>query len=80
MHVLVYVTDDGTPQGCAPAVFIASGRGDRLPGHPGSLRWRYHGTIGEGHSLLDVEGNSALRAIQLQGFYISDRGVPRSAA
>jgi hypothetical protein len=39
------------------------------------MRWRYHATIGDGHRLLDVESNIALRAIQLQGFFISDRGV-----
>ena len=75
MHVLVYVTDDGSARGCSPTVFLAGGRGDNLPGHPGSMRWRYHATIGEHHRLLDVEGNIALRAIQLQGFFISDRWV-----
>lgn len=75
MHVLVYVTDDGSRDGCSPTAYVAGGRGSGLPGHPNSLRWRYHATIGERDGLLDVEGNFALRAIQLQGFFISDRGV-----
>jgi len=79
VHVLVYVTDDGSARGCSPTAFLAEGHGDKLPGHPNAMRWRYHATIGDGHRLLDVESNIALRAIQLQGFFISDRGVEDEA-
>jgi hypothetical protein len=75
MHILLYVTDDGTQGGSAPILFLARGRGDKVPGHPGSMRWRYLRTIAERDRLLDVEGNMALRAIQLQGFYISDKAA-----
>jgi hypothetical protein len=77
MHVRVYVTDDGTQGGGSPTAFVYAGLG-KVPGHPNSLRWRYWATVNDHDPLLDIQGNHAVRAIQLQGFYISEQGIHES--
>ena len=75
MHVRVYVTDDGTPGGTSPTAFVNGRRTEVMPGHPHSLRWRYWGIVSDENGMLNTDGNVARRAIQLQGFYISQQGV-----
>jgi hypothetical protein len=73
MQLLVFVTDDGSPDGSGPVLFVKDHPLAVLPPHPRSLEWRYFATIDNDDRLFLVEGDAGWDALAEDGFYISDR-------
>lgn len=73
MQILVFVSDDGTPAGSGPILFLKSRPDASLPPHPRSLEWRYFATIADGDALLGDEREHILAALSDDGFYIAQR-------
>jgi hypothetical protein len=75
MLVLVFVSDDGMPNGTGPIVFVRAEAGASLPANPRSLPWRYFATVTAGDAMILAEGEAATRALSEKGFYIANRLV-----
>jgi hypothetical protein len=73
MQLLVFVTDDASPEGSGPTLFVAAEPGAMLPLNPRTLSWRYLATIDERDRIFDVHGRDAKQAIRSRGFFISNR-------
>lgn len=75
MQLLVFVTDDGSPEGSGPLLFVESHPLSSLPPNPRSLEWRYFATIGREDVMFMSESATGLPALAKDGFYISNRLV-----
>lgn len=73
MQLVVFVTDDGTPDGSGPILFIQDHPTASLPQHPRELPWKYARNIASDDELLTGEGPSALDALLRDGYYLSHR-------
>ena len=73
MQLAVFVTDDGSPHGSGPMLFVEDPSSSDLPANPRSLGWRYFATIDEDDVLFMPERPRGLSALEEDGFYISDR-------
>jgi hypothetical protein len=72
MQLLVFVTDDGGPEGSGPLLFVDHQRRTTLPPHPRSLEWRYFAAIDMEDDLFVLHRSAALPALRADGFYISN--------
>ena len=75
MQLLVFVTDNGTPDGTGPLLFVKDHPLTALPGNPRSLEWRYFATIPQGDKMILDQGAEAQVRLQSEGFYIASRLV-----
>lgn len=53
MNLLVFISDDGSPEGTGPIVIVPERKDAVLPRNPRSFEWRYFATITEQDSILD---------------------------
>lgn len=72
MQLLVFVTDDGTPEGSGPLLFVENHPFSHLPANPRSLEWRYFATIGKDETMFLSDRAAGLPALARDGFYISN--------
>jgi hypothetical protein len=70
MNLMMFVTDDGTPRGTAPTLFIPRTEKAALPGHPRSLTWRYVATISEDDNLAAAHPRLK-NSISEVGFFVA---------
>jgi hypothetical protein len=77
MQLLMFVTDDGTPEGSGPLLFVVDHPLAVLPPNPRSLEWRYFATIEKDDNLFLAEGEAGHSALAEDGFYISSRLISR---
>jgi hypothetical protein len=75
MQLLVFVTDDGTPMGTGPLLFVENNPPTSLPPNPRSLEWRYFATIAKEDTMFLSERTAGLPALAKDGFYIANRLV-----
>lgn len=73
MQLLVFVSDDGSPDGTGPILFIPNHKTSVKPRHPRSLEWRYFATIDERDSLFTMDGEAALQSIPDRGHFVAQR-------
>lgn len=70
MQVRVFVTDDGSPEGTGPIVFVPVGLNASLPANPRLMPWRYFATIGDRDRLFAVHGPNAADALLIRGYFM----------
>lgn len=75
MQLLVFVTDDGRPNGTGPILFLPAAPEAALPPHPRSLTWRYFATVTEDDALLGEDKAAVLADIHEAGHHIANRIV-----
>ena len=75
MQLIVFVTDDGTPDGTGPLLFVENHPLSFLPANPRSLEWRYFATIAKDDTMFMAERAAGLPALAKDGFYIANRLV-----
>ena len=75
MQILVFVTDDGTPDGSGPLLFLRDHPLTALPDNPRSFEWRYFATIGPMDRMIADEGLEARSMLDADGYYIASRLV-----
>lgn len=73
MNILVFVTDDGTPAGTGPILFLKDHSSASMPAHPRGLDWKYFATVAEGDKLLGDEKDDVLGALQDDVPFIAHR-------
>jgi hypothetical protein len=73
MQLNVFVTDDGSPEGTGPILFLPISPGAAMPPNPRALEWRYFATIDDEDALLAGDREAALSAIEEDGYYIANR-------
>lgn len=75
MQILVFVTDDGRPNGTGPILFLPATPEAVLPPHPRSLSWRYFATVSEDDALLGDDKAAVLADIRDKGHHTAKRLV-----
>ena len=75
MRLLVFVSDDGTPDGTGPTLFLPDHKTSVKPKHPRGMEWRYFATIAEEDNLFAIEARAGLQSIRERGHYIAQRLV-----
>jgi hypothetical protein len=73
MQLLVFITDDGSPEGTGPTLFVPTHPQQSLPINPRAMQWRYLATIDERDQLFSVHGPNALDAVCIRGHFITSR-------
>lgn len=73
MQLNVFVSEDGSPDGTGPILFLPISPQAALPPNPRSLEWRYFATIDDQDGLLAPDREAALSAIADDGYYIAHR-------
>ena len=74
MNLMVFVSDDGSPEGTGPIVIVPARTDAALPRNPRSFEWRYFATVTEGDSILNESQHAeCLRSIADEGHYIASR-------
>lgn len=72
MRLLVFITDDGTPDGSGPLLYIPDRPDAVLPRNPRSFEWRYFATIDDTDNLAITEPNLEA-SIATTGYHIAKR-------
>lgn len=61
MNVLIFVTDNGSPEGTGPVLFLNESAQSALPPNPRSFPWRYFATVTADDRIVDAEARDALQ-------------------
>jgi hypothetical protein len=81
MNLLVFISDDGSPEGTGPIVIVPERKDAVLARNPRSFEWRYFATITEQDSILDSNQQAeCLQCIADDGFYLANRLIYAYAA
>ena len=76
MHVIVFVTDDGTsPDGTAPLLYLRDNPKSALPPRPGALGWRYFATVSLEDQMFESERVAVETALGAGQPFITERMV-----
>ena len=76
MNVMIFVTDDGGPNGTGPTLYMADTPHAALPPHPRSLSWRYLATVPENDGILSFAGQHVRDVIEADGHCILTEIAP----
>ena len=77
MQILVFFSDDGTPNGSGPILFIQDHPSASLPPHPRDLQWRYHANIALDDEIFVAQGAEALEGLLRDGYYMTSGTKPQ---